>query len=439
MQRYVHYVIAALALTVIAVSAGGVRLPRVQADAPVRMIGPHGEPIVVQLPELAKIPPLDLAAACDVLARPDAREARKEHEVALAGCAGRHDKDYAFYDDLGDMLTEFAEASAFDANQMIAAMREALLIAPTAEDVSVTMRGLSARATSVADRLHAPDYYLLGAEMMAAHLQFCTGDKAAACRRDSHENRGLHLSGAGRWRGDADLMRAGIAAYREALKDAAEKSSDWVDLLTHVGSALAQLSERTDDTRVRRTLLREALQEYVRASSAVKENDRSTWAMINQNVCSIRQPLAALDQNRWGTREAIAECEKARAYYEDRGEKTNEAAAHYNMARAYERLAEWDRDEASAMQAVVHVRRAVALYGEDNATMSQAFGRIHLAEALMDAGDLARTRKDGDERHKELLAEANASLDAAEPVLRKAQASGYLDRLESVRRRVASR
>jgi len=435
MQRYVHYLIAALAVIVIAASFGGVRLPRVQADAPVRVIGPHGEPIVVQLPELAKISPLDLAAACDVLARPDAREARDEHPVALAGCTGEHDKDYAFYDDLGDMLTEFAEASSFDANQMIAAMREALVLAPTAEDVSVTLRGLAARATSLVDRLHAPDYYLLGAEVMAAHLQFCTGEKAAACRRDTHEDRGLHLSGAGRWRGDADLLRAGIAAYREALKDAPEKSSNWVDLLTHVGSALGQLSERTDDTRVRRTLLREALQEYLRASGAVNQDERSTWAMINQNVCSIRQPLAALDQNRYGSREAIAECEKARAYYEERGEKTNEAAAHYNMARAYERLAEWDRDETSAMQAVAHVRRAVALYGEDNATMSQAFGRIHLAEALMDAGDLARNRRDGDERHKALFAEASASLDAAEPILRKAQADGYLERLDSARRR----
>jgi len=165
------------------------------------------------------------------------------------------------------------------------------------------------------------------------------------------------------------------------------------------------------------------------------------WALINQNVCSIRQPLAGIETDRAGTKRAIEECEKARDFYQTRREKTNEAAAHYNMARAYEKLAQWDQDEASAMRAVEHVRRTVQLYTEDKAVLSAAFGRVHLAEALTDAGDFAKKRRqdDGEERSRALFAEARASLDAAEPVLRRAQANGYLERLKDARARLGSR
>jgi hypothetical protein len=158
-------------------------------------------------------------------------------------------------------------------------------------------------------------------------------------------------------------------------------------------------------------------------------------------VCSIRQPLAAIEKDRAGTKQAIEECEKARDYYARRKEKTNEAAAHDNMARAYEKLAKWDQDLASAMRAVEHVRRTVQLYTEDGAILSVAFGQVHLADALVDAGDFAKKRRsgDGEERSQALFAEARASLDAAEPVLRGAQAHGYLESLKGARARLGSR
>jgi len=300
--------------------------------------------------------------------------------------------------------------------------------------------GLDTRATYLADPLHEPDFYLLGAEVMAARVMFCTGKDAPRCRVRTHSARGQDLFDAGRWRADPELLRAGIAAYREALRDAEVKSRHWMDLHTLIGSALAQLSERVE-TAARAGLLRQALAEYDQASTAVDPSAEWTWALINQNVCSIRQPLAAIEKDRAGTNQAIEECEKALDFYQAHREKTNEAAAHYNMARAYEKWALWDQDEGSGMRAVEHVRRTVQLYTEDGAILSVAFGQVHLADALIDAGDFAakRPQRDGEKQSRELFAEARASLDAAEPVLRRAQAHGYLESLKDTRARLGSR
>jgi hypothetical protein len=64
------------------------------------------------------------------------------------------------------------------------------------------------------------------------------------------------------------------------------------------------------------------------------------------------------------------------------------------------------------------------------------FGQVHLAEALAGAAEFARKRHDGLDQSRALLAEARASLEAAEPILRAAEATGYLERLESARHRV---
>lgn len=458
--------------------------PTQPQDAAFRLLGPQGELIVVQLPELAQIPPLDLAAACASLAahnskahalrgatanadddEDDEDTTRAVYRVAEAGCADAGKQGYQFYDELADALNTDSQLSRFDTDQTLAAMREALRTATTADDVVGMLAGIDTRATYVADRLHAPNLYLVGAEVMAVRATFCAGADAASCRATTHSKRGQDLSDAGRWRADADLLRGAIAAYREALRDAEARSSVWIDLHTLIGSALGQLSERQDD-QGKRASLREALAEYELARSAVKPSDDWTLALIDQNVCSIRQPLAAMDRDRANTNLAIEECEKARVFYSAHGEMTNEAAAHYNMARALERLAEWDQDEAPQMRAVEHVRRTVQLYGDDHAVLSRAFGQVHLAEALLDAADFAgkagreteqgKPREDareharpsapdnvqdngkdnGQERGRALLAEARTNLDDAEPVLRAAEARGYLDRLESARRRL---
>jgi hypothetical protein len=112
------------------------------------------------------------------------------------------------------------------------------------------------------------------------------------------------------------------------------------------------------------------------------------------------------------------------------------------MARAYERLAEWDQDGAAAMWAVEHVGRSVQLYTEDGAVLSRAFGQVHpevhLADALADAGDFARWRDHGEQpgARSRRSSRKHAQPRRREPVLRAAQAWGYLERLERARGRL---
>lgn len=430
----------------------GVRVART-AEGDLRLIGPQGVPIVVALPELMKVPELDIAAACASVEAHNARARRlrastpetadddeaedTEHTVykaAEAGCAGTGERGYEFYRDIGDVLRPTAKSTRFDADHMFASLREALRTAVSGEDITAIVLRLDSRASYLAERLHAPDFYLIAAEALVVRAQFCSGNDAARCRAETNRSRVEHLYDAGRWRADTDLLRAAIAAYREALHDVIDRSSEWVDLHTLIGSALAQLSEQHDGDE-RRALLRQALDEYEVARTAVGPEAEWTWALINQNVCSIRQPLAALDSDRAATRLAIEECEKARAYYAARKDRTSEAAAHYNMARAYERLAEWDHDEDAATRAVEYVRRCVQLYDEEGVMLSRAFAQVHLAEALIDLSEFASTRRDAD-RARALRAEARACLDAAEPILRDAGAKGYLERLTGIRGRL---
>jgi hypothetical protein len=468
---FMKWSVPAVVLALIVAAAyhlSDMRASRTQPQTGFRLLGPQGGPIVVQLPELLKIPPLDLPAACATLAAHNSRARTLKgsaphadddeddedtkltvYRAAEAGCADAGKQAYQFYDELADVLNADSKLSRFDTEQTIGVMREALRTATSAHDVAVMLTGIDTRATYMADRLPATNLYLLGAEVMAVRAMFCVGADAASCRAETHSNRGRDLVDAGRWRADAELLRAAIAAYREALRDVAAKSSDWIDLHTLTGSAFGQLSEHQDDPG-KRASLREGLNEYELAGSAVDRSDEWTWALINQNVCSIRQPLAAMDRDHVNTNRAIEECEKARVFYAAHAEMTNEAAAHYNMARAFGRLAEWDQDEAAALRAVEHVRQTVRLYTEDHAVLSRAFGQVHLADALMDAADFAgksrrgpdqtnnqnKGQDNGEDRRRALLAEARASLDDAEPVLREAKARGYLDQLESARRRL---
>lgn len=452
----------AIVVLAIAVLFGGMFYLRSTEPRPVppraadfTLIGPQGAPVVVQLPELAKVPPLDLPAACALVKQQNdrMRVARNENganppgfdinryirAAAEGACDGTTERGYHFYQELGEALGAPTQKSRDDTYQMIAALREALRAATAPEDVAETLRELGTRGAPQADRLSEPDLFLIGAETMALRVRYCDLDpsEAAACRAASHMQRGSDLFDAGRWRADVKLLRESIAANRDALRDTREKSDDWVELHARIGNALAQISER-EDGEARRPWLRQALDEYELARGAVDPTDHPTWAMINQNVCSIRQPLAAIDRDQAGTRLAIEECDKARAHYAERKDRNSEAAAHYNMARAFEKLADWDQDEAAALAAVAHVRRTVQLYAEDNATLSVAFAQVHLADALFDASTFAAKRPDSETptKARALIDEARASLDAAEPVLRDAKASGYLASLALVRRRL---
>jgi hypothetical protein len=430
-------------------------LPVPPPDPRFALIGPQGKSLVANLPELAKVPPLDLAAACALVQsqndklravnktlaaeRPALDISPYVRATTEAGCVDASRRDHRFYDALSDALTAPTQTSRQDAYQMAAALREALRSATSPEEVVETLAALNARTAMRGDRLHEPDLFLLAAEVMAVRTQYCDGEERAAakCRGSAHKKRGDNLFDAGRWRADARLLRASIEANREALRELGDKSGDWLDLHARIGDALAQLSEQ-ETGGARRALLRQALDEYEIVAGPVRSGGGSTAAMINQNVCSIRQPLAALDKDRANTRLAIEECEMARAYYAKNEEKTNEAAAHYNMARALEKLADWDQDEAAALEAVDHVRRTVQLYAEDEVTLSVAFGRVHLADALVDASALVQKRADDASRARAraMRTEARESLDAAEPVLRAAKAAGYLASLEQVRRRL---
>jgi hypothetical protein len=284
--------VVVLLLIVVAAQLARAPGPRLRPppDAAFRLMGPAGKYVGVQ-PQLAKIPPLDFAVACakvkahNAKARELERSApddhdddpsRTVHRAAEAGCTNSAERASAFYDELSDVLNSGSSASRFGAEQLLAATREALRAAPSADDVGVTLRGLDTRATYLAEPLHEPDFYLIGAEAMAAHVILCAGKDAPSCRRKSHSARGRDLFDAGRWRADAELLRASIAAYREALRDAAAKSKNWVELHTLIGSALAQLSEQVE-TPARAGLLREALAEYEEASTAVRPDAEWTW------------------------------------------------------------------------------------------------------------------------------------------------------------------
>ena len=125
--------------------------PTQPLDAAFRLLGPLGELIAVQLPELAQIPPLDLAAACASLAahnskaralrgatanadddEDDEDTTRTIYRVAEAGCADAGKQGYRFYDELADALNTDSHLSRFDTDQTLAAMREALRTAATA-------------------------------------------------------------------------------------------------------------------------------------------------------------------------------------------------------------------------------------------------------------------------------------------------------------------
>src|SRR5215469_9510982 len=85
-----------------------------------RLIGPQGDTAVVRLPELAKLPPLDLDAACVALRahNAEARAMRQSwpgdvrdgfakavvYDGAEAGCSSPAARNYEFYDALGDAL-----------------------------------------------------------------------------------------------------------------------------------------------------------------------------------------------------------------------------------------------------------------------------------------------------------------------------------------------
>lgn len=429
--------------------------PEPPPDPSITLIGPQGEPQAVQMPLLARVPPLDLDAACALVRKQNEnlREANRRlqderpgssdissyvRDPVEAACADTTRREYAFYDELSESLDAPTQRSREGVYQLLAARREALRRATEAAEVGATLQSLALEAGARADEVNDPDLFLIGAEALALRAQYCAVDtrEAAACRAATHKLRGEHLFDAGRWRGDAKLLRQSTGAYRQALNDTAAKSDEWVTLHARLGDALAQLSERESEER--RGLLRAALDEYELAQPFVDPDGRWTVAMFNQNICSIRQPLAALDRDRVGTRRAIDECEKARAHYAEIHDKSSEAAAHYNMARALEKLADWDQDEDAALAAVEHVRQTVRLYSEDKVTLSVAFGRVHLADALTDASAFPARRGDGESQAKSraMREEARASLDAAEPVLTEAKAAGYLSSLARVRQRL---
>jgi hypothetical protein len=215
-------------------------------DVNFSIVGPKGEPVVVQLPELAKVPPLDVAAACALLAKQnetqraelwarlgqDSKEAESHSSIrsaSEAACADPGRRNYEFYDDLADALNDQKQSSRTDAYQMIAALREALRAATVPTDIDSTLLALALRGGDRGDRLHAPDLYLIGAEAMAVRVTYCAEEdpkKAARCRMNVNMRRGENLFDAGRWRADVKLLQAGIAAYREALADAPDKSDD---------------------------------------------------------------------------------------------------------------------------------------------------------------------------------------------------------------------
>jgi len=221
------------------------------------------------------------------------------------------------------------------------------------------------------------------------------------------------------------------------------RSPKWVSLQTGLGSTLAQLSESQTDRTAKRLFLQEALDTYEAVSKVVPSSATSTWAMIHQNMCSIREPLAGVDRDRDALKQAIEECKAAATYYASHDQGENEAASHHNLGRAYGRLVEWDKDDIAATRAIDEWRKAAALYQLAGRNLSFALSQTNLAEALLDKRELL-VQEGGANRlaiARLYYQEAKTKLDAAESVLTEAKSKKYLEivarareRLDAVRR-----
>src|ERR1700737_1290759 len=145
---FMKWSVPAMVLALIVAAAcylSDMRASRTQPQTGFRLLGPQGGPIVVQLPELLKIPPLDLPAACATLAAHNSRARALKgsaphadddeddedtkltvYRAAEAGCADAGKQAYQSYDELADVLNADSKLSRFGTEQTIGAMREAL-------------------------------------------------------------------------------------------------------------------------------------------------------------------------------------------------------------------------------------------------------------------------------------------------------------------------
>jgi tetratricopeptide (TPR) repeat protein len=413
------------------------------ADVEFRLLAANGKPVIVQMPLLAATPPLDIAAACVKVAahnetarklsqlpenaRDDDDPAREILENAEAGCSDAARRDFKFYDQLGDLLTDPSgtePVTRLFLDQMTAAMREALRVATNLDDMQMELDGIDTRVPFLADRLGDPTPFLIGVEATATLATLCAG-APAECRASADRHRGLDLMHAGRWLGQQDLLGAAVEAFRNALPAVRLHSQDWINLHAYVGSALSYISELEPERR--QSLLEQALAEYDAAERAIDRTTDGMQGPIEVNECSIREPLAALTGDREMLTRAIEQCRYGVEFYEKVKDGINQAGAHYNLASAFRDLARWDRDQEAARHAVEHSR--LELYDSAGAALSVAFARVGLATSLVAASRLADR-----DAARPLFDEARNHLDLAEPVLRQANATHYLEQLATVRR-----
>jgi hypothetical protein len=415
------------------------------AEAEFRLIAADAKAILAQMPLLAAMPPLDVAAACAKVAvhnetarklsqlpenaRDDDDPDREILESAKAGCGDAARRDFKFYDQLGDLLTDPSGKEPITRlflDQMTAAMREALRVATNSDDMQMELDGIDTRVPFLADRLSDPTLFLIGVEATATLAELCAG-APAECRASANRHRGLDLMHAGRWLGQQDRLSAAIEAFRDALPDVDLHGQDWINLHAYVGSALSYISELEPERR--QSLLEQALAEYNEAERAIDPAMAGRQGPIEVNECSIREPLAALTGNREMLARAIEQCRYGVEFYEKVKDGIDQAAAaHYNLASAFRDLARWDRDKEAARQAVEHSRRSLELYDSEGAALSVAFARVGLAVSLVAASRLADR-----DAVRQLFDEARSNLDLAEPVLRQANATHYLEQLAKVR------
>lgn len=410
----------------------------IESPSVVRVIGPNGLEIDASLPNLAALP-FDLTTAC-AEAKSYTSDAATLNGFPddLSGCEQDGPKSVDFYRTLGALLyNRHIGLSAVNATHAISSLREALHRAQSAAEVAELLDLIGTRAAGLAETSGRPELFSVAAEVMGLRATYCI-DGNHDCRVAALWAQANDLSDAGRWKGDPALLLAAIAVYRRGIDGTDERSPKWVSLQTGLGSALAQLSESQTDRTAKRNFLQEALDIYEAVSNVVPSSAASSWAMIQQNMCSIREPLAGVDRDRNTLKKAIEECKAAATYYASHNQGENEAAAHHNLGRAYGRLVEWDKDDIAATQAIDEWRKAAALYQSAGQNLSFALSQTNLAEALLDKRELLVQKGGASQLAIAHLyyQEAKTKLDAAESVLTEAKSKKYLAIVARVRERL---
>ena len=282
------------------------------------------------------------------------------------------------------------------------------------------------------------DYQPLIAELSGASASLCGKQDRDRCQSDRFFDQGVALEAYARWKSQPSFYREAIGAFHKALQVTSKDRdpSKWGYLHNAIGNEMAYLSEWEADSLAKRTLLRNALDEYNSVVVTIDANgDKKLNAVLHQDICAAIAPLAALDADANEYRRAVHECDAA--YVAARAVGYDEVAAGslVNSGDALSSLAELEHDSTTAEQAVAKLRQAADDGYYQKEPLGRAFAQGKLADALSIQAELQERAEKGSGRPA--VAEAMSLLDAVEPLFKNAGNTQYLENAAATRKRLA--